>query len=715
MPLERISRRVAAFFTIVVFLIVGLIAGERLFFTYGNSPTAVRGELDLRGWDWDRKGYLPLNGEWEFYWNEFKHPADLAADRFGAPSYARLPGSWNGTTKDGKVLTGEGYATYRLKILLSDDERMLALRLPPIYTSYKLWVNGKEIASAGTASRSEPESKPHFLTQLAVAHPHTSELRVVLQVSNYSHEKGGIRQPIEFGLFESVARAKQLSVGFDTLLIGCLLIMGLYHLGLFVVRTKELAMLYFGLFCIVFCLRMALIGEMVVTQAFPRFDWTLALVLEYLTADLSMLLFVLFFASMYPRESSRKITTYFCVVALAYAAVIPLLPAMLFTKWLIVLQLILGTGVCYNLSIIVLAFLRRREGGGLLLFAGLIFAATIVNDMLYAHELVQTTDKMSAFGLLIFIFSQSVLLSVKLSRGYGSEEKLSATLTQLNSGLHDKIKERTADLEEANLELRRKNDELSRMEKSRSRLLSNISHDLGTPLTTIQCYLEAVLDGIVDTEEQKERYLRLIHSKVVSMDRLIEDLFQLSQLEARQVTFKKQLMRTDRLIELLFSRYELDTRNAGIHYMLTLRAEGDDQAREFSAVEVDLERLHQVFSNLIFNAIKFTPEGGSIQVEMIDDGEQLLCRVSDTGGGINEQDLPYVFDRFYTSGRSRNSAAGGKGLGLSISREIIEYHGGRIWVDRTEPGRGTVFCFTIPAANLQKKLDRQQSNCLFSS
>lgn len=715
MPLERISRRIAAFFTIVVFLIVGLIAGERLFFNYGNSPTAVQGELDLRGWDWDRTGHLPLNGEWEFYWNEFKHPEDLAADRFGAPRYARLPGSWNGTTEDGKVLTGEGYATYRLKILLSDHERMFALRLPPIYTSYRLWVNGEEIASAGTVSRSEPEAKPHFMTRLAVAHTHLSEMELILQISNYSHEKGGIRQPIEFGPFESVARAKQLSVGFDTLLIGSLLIMGLYHLGLFVVRTKELAMLYFGLFCLVFCLRMALIGEMVVTQALPRFDWTLALVLEYLTADLSMPLFVLFFASMYPRESSRKITTFFCAVTLGYAVVIPLLPTVLFSKWLVVLQLIVGACICYIISIIVLAFLRRREGSGLLLFASLIFAATIVNDMLYAHELVQTTDKMSAFGLLIFIFSQSVLLSVKLSRGYGSEEKLSAALTQLNSGLHDKIKERTADLEQANLELQRKNDELSRMEKSRSRLLSNISHDLGTPLTTIQCYLEAVLDGIVDTEEQKERYLRLIHSKVVSMDRLIEDLFQLSQLEARQVTFKKQLMRTDRLIELLFSRYELDTRNAGIHYMLMLRADGDDPAREFSAVEVDLERLHQVFSNLIFNAIKFTPEGGSIQVEMIDDGEQLLCRVSDTGGGINQQDLPYVFDRFYTSNRSRDSAAGGKGLGLSISREIIEYHGGRIWVDRTEPGRGTVFCFTIPVANPQKKLDRQQSNCLFSS
>ncbi len=715
MPLERISRRIAAFFTIVAFLIVGLIAGERLFFTYGKAPKAVRGELDLREWNWDRKGHLPLNGEWEFYWNEFKRPEDFAGERFGTPSYASLPGSWNGATTDGKVLTGKGHATYRLKILLSDHERMLALRLPPIYTSYKLWVNGKEIASAGTTSTSEPESKPHFSTRLAVAHTHTSELVLVLQVSNYSHEKGGIRQPIEFGLFESVARTKQLSVGFDTLLIGSLLIMGLYHLGLFVVRTKELVMLYFGLFCLVFCLRMALIGEMVMTQAFPRFDWTLALILEYMTADLSMPLFVLFFASMYPRESSRKITAFFCAITLAYAVVVPLLPTVLITKWLVVLQLIVGACICYILSIIVLAFLRRREGGGLLLLASLIFAATIVNDMLYAHELVETTDKMSAFGLLIFIFTQSVLLSVKLSRGYGSEEKLSAALTQLNSGLHDKIKERTADLEQANLELQRKNDELSRMEKSRSRLLSNISHDLGTPLTTIQCYLEAILDGIVDTEEQKERYLRLIHSKVVSMDRLIEDLFQLSQLEARQVTFKKQLIRTDRLIEQLFIRYEVDTRNAGIHYTLALRTGGDGQTQEFSVVEVDLERLHQVFSNLIFNAIKFTPEGGSIQVEMVDDGERLQCRVSDTGGGINEQDLPYVFDRFYTSNRSRNSAAGGKGLGLSISREIIEYHEGRIWVERTEPGRGTVICFTIPVAHPQKKLDRQQPNCLSSS
>jgi signal transduction histidine kinase len=691
---EKLYKRFAVAFVLMLLLGSFICTGHRFMPPESSSPQAVHGLIDLSGWDWEEDGTVLLNGEWSFYWNELQLTGNAEQTERSA-QYLKVPGSWNGAVPDGKPLPGQGYATYRLKVLLPEQENVLALHLPPINTSYSLWINGKRVAAAGQAGTSAAETVPLYAPQIAVVHTQVPEMEIVCEVANYDHQKGGIRQPIEFGPVSQIVRSGELSAGFDTLLIGSLLIMGLYHLGLYAVRTKEVAMLYFSLFCLLFSLRISLLGEIIATKAIPGFRWTLELKLEYLTSAVCLTLFVLFFASLYRDESYRPLNLGFCIAGALYSIMIAVLPPLIFTEALLYLQLFVASGILYILIVVLLAYIRKREGAGILLFSCFVFAVTIVNDMLYAHELVSTTDKMSAFGLLIFIFSQSVVLSIKLSRAYYNEEKLSAELSEMNSGLYGKIKERTSDLEQSNEALIRSNDELSRLEKSRSHLLSNISHDLGTPLTAIQCYLEAILDNMADTEEQKERYLRLIHSKVIGMERLIEDLFQLSQLEARQVAFRLQPVTTNRLIELLFTRYELDTRGAGIDYTLSISGEAAEKDA-FSTVKVDLERLHQVYSNLIFNAIKFTPKGGSISVEMSDDGQQMLVRICDTGDGIRLEDLPYIFDRFYTNHKALGAAGGGKGLGLSISKEIVEYHGGRIWVETTGEQKGTVICFTIP-------------------
>ncbi|MEK8126888.1 ATP-binding protein [Paenibacillus filicis] len=693
---RHINMRVIPFLLLAVLLLVLVLGGKQLLYT-SAGPTAQAGVLDLRGWKWKQEPTVNLNGEWEFYWKQLWRPSEFwAAQGKLDPDYATVPGPWNGQIVAGQAIGGEGYATYRLRVLLSKQERELAVRVPTINTAYKLWINGRPIAVAGIVGTTAQLSKPQFMPMLSGTPSGQEELELVLQVSNFDHQKGGIRQPIELGFFDAVAREKELSVGFDTLVIGSLLIMGLYHIGLFTARTKEPSTLWFGIFCLLFGLRMSLLGEILLIKLFPKFSWELALVLEYVTAALSLPVFAAFVASLYPKESSRLLNKVLTIVVLTYSVLIVTLPPRLFTQGLWVLQVLVLLGVAYILSIIAVAFARRREGAAVLLVPCMLLGVAIVNDMLFAHELIQTTDRMSAFALLIFVFFQSVLLSIKLSRAFVNEEKLSAALTDLNEGLQEKVRERTLDLEEANEALRMRNEDMVRLEKSRSQLISNISHDLGTPLTTIQCHVEAILDGIVDTEQQREAYLRIIHGKVRGMDRLIEDLFQLSRLEARQVEFKLLPIASDRLMERLFHRYELDARNAGLTYELALRGEAVRRG-PYSTVLADPERMHQVYGNLIYNSIKFTPAGGRILVEMTDNGDGIVCRISDTGQGITADDLPFVFDRFYTSNTSRNAHTGGKGLGLSIAREIVEVHGGRIWIERTAPDRGTVVCFSIPA------------------
>jgi signal transduction histidine kinase len=670
-----------------------------------SSPQALGGKLDLSGWSFQEQGSIKLNGEWDIYWSQLHDPESLLHAANPEPDGVfEVPGSWNrqklqGKEPSGKGYTasaGTGYATYRLQVRLPAGTQALVLSVPPITSAYKLWVNGEQLGEAGVVGSSHASTVPNYVMNTVVIQDTPSFMEIILQVSNFHHDKGGIRKPLEIGLVEQMMDDKQLSIGFDTMLFGSLMIMGLYHLGLYAIRTKDRSTLYFGIFCVTIALRTLLIGEIVLLRVFPDFPWEWEMKLEYITIYYGLAFFVLFIGTMFPRESVRRLQHISGWICAGYTIFTLCAPVFVFTSILFTFHILLALGILFEMAVLGSAWYRRREGSTVTLVGSSIFGLSIVNDMMFSYEWITTTDRASALGLLIFIVSQSFAQSIKLSKAFSNEEAMSAALSEMNSGLNEKIKERTADIVLANDTLTLRNAELSRLEISRSHLLSNISHDLRTPLTTIQGYLEAIMDGMVDKEKNRERYIQLIHSKVLSMDILIDDLFQLSQLEARQVAFQKQLVDVDSLIRLLHYRYELDARSAGIGYELAIRGSAVETGC-FSKVNVDVDRLQQVFAHLIYNAIKFTAEGGSIKVELVDDGvQEVICRIVDTGVGIRPEDLPFLFDRFYTSNKSRSSVMGGKGLGLSISKEIVESHGGRIRLEWSELGKGTAFYFTIP-------------------
>ncbi|GAB2671165.1 AAA family ATPase [Paenibacillus thermoaerophilus] len=236
-------------------------------------------------------------------------------------------------------------------------------------------------------------------------------------------------------------------------------------------------------------------------------------------------------------------------------------------------------------------------------------------------------------------------------------------------------------------------DEIIRMEESRRNLFANISHDLGTPLTSIQGYVEAILDGVVDDPEARRKYLKIVLARVQGIRRLIKDLFQLSKMETRQLHFNRKAVPAAEMIREMFQKHELDTLEAGVGYRLDI-----DESLDGVQVVADEQRIGQVYDNLLYNALRYTPSGGQIRVSarLEADGEYVLIQVADTGSGIAAHDLPHIFERFYRGSKSRGTAeGGGSGLGLAIAREIVTLHDGEIWAE-SEPGQGSVFYFTLP-------------------
>jgi len=257
-------------------------------------------------------------------------------------------------------------------------------------------------------------------------------------------------------------------------------------------------------------------------------------------------------------------------------------------------------------------------------------------------------------------------------------------------------------------------EDLLRMEKSRIHLLTNISHDLRTPLSTVQGYVKAMLDQVISNPEEQNEYLNLVYNRILKINRLIQDLFDLAQLESRRVKFNLEQVAVNDLISQLFDKYRVDVLNAGLRFNLNspdLRE--PDSAETMPFVKVDPDQIERVFANLIYNAVKHTPQGGTVSVgyKIVQvDGVrasrartgtgagcfEALVKVTDTGTGISPKELPYIFNRYY-KGAATAEKAGGTGLGLAISKEIIEYHNGRIWAESVL-NQGSTFCFTLPVA-----------------
>lgn len=229
-----------------------------------------------------------------------------------------------------------------------------------------------------------------------------------------------------------------------------------------------------------------------------------------------------------------------------------------------------------------------------------------------------------------------------------------------------------------------------RLEEIMAQFVSNISHELRTPITCIKGYVETLLEGALNDEQTARRFLGIINEETNRLHRLVNDLLDLSMMESRRVQMHREIMEIGKLVEDAadFLRDSAEKKS------ITMTAEVPKNLPEVFA---DEDRLQQVLINIIGNAIKYTTEGGAIHIAAREDNGSIIVSVADTGVGIPPQDLPQIFERFYRVDKGRATDTGGRGLGLAIAKQIIEAHGGTIWAE-SQPQKGSTFSFSIPVS-----------------
>ncbi|MBE7552236.1 MAG: HAMP domain-containing protein [Anaerolineales bacterium] len=228
------------------------------------------------------------------------------------------------------------------------------------------------------------------------------------------------------------------------------------------------------------------------------------------------------------------------------------------------------------------------------------------------------------------------------------------------------------------------------LEQARRDLIAAVSHDLRTPLTSIRAMIEALADGVVADPPTVQRYYTVMRSQIENLSGLINDLFELSQLETGQVQLALEAVNLNDLLSDVLESMQAQAGAKGVSLKGIFY-------EDLPIIKGEMNKLQRVITNLVQNAIRHTPTGGSISLEtqVAPDGVQV--EVVDTGEGIASEDLPHIFEQFFRGEKSRSRETGGAGLGLAIAKRIVEAHHGRIWVE-SQVGQGTRFSFILPAS-----------------
>ena len=231
-------------------------------------------------------------------------------------------------------------------------------------------------------------------------------------------------------------------------------------------------------------------------------------------------------------------------------------------------------------------------------------------------------------------------------------------------------------------------EQLKRAEKLRREFVANVSHELRTPLTSIRTYAETISDSRELPQETEEEFLRVIINESDRMTKIVQDLLELSRFDSGNIQLTLARFSIERSVREVYAAIALEARKRG--HILNLELEWG-----IPMIMGDRARIEQVLMNIITNALKYTPDGGTIEIISGSQGTNIFVRIEDTGVGIPPEDLTRVFDRFYRVDKARTRESGGTGLGLSIARDIAVLHGGDIWIESTQ-GKGTSVTVTLP-------------------
>lgn len=327
---------------------------------------------------------------------------------------------------------------------------------------------------------------------------------------------------------------------------------------------------------------------------------------------------------------------------------------------------------------------------------GTVFIVSNIDGLLPEIKLMMW--EMILAGIMIIVFTDAILMMWVYRSVISPLGRLEVATKKIRDGNldfsleieeDDEIGQLCQDFEEMRIRLKESAEEKVEYDKENKELISNISHDLKTPITAIKGYVEGIMDGVASSPEKLDRYIRTIYNKANDMDKLIDELTFYSKIDTNKIPYTFSKISVSNYFRDCIDEVglEMEARSIELGYF--------NYVDEDVVIIADAEQLRRVINNIVSNSVKYMDKrNGIINIRIKDVGDFIQVGIEDNGKGISAKDLPNIFDRFYRTDSSRNSSQGGSGIGLSIVKKIIEDHGGRIWASSKE-GIGTEIHFVL--------------------
>jgi signal transduction histidine kinase/ActR/RegA family two-component response regulator len=613
-----------------------------------DIPRAEHGFIDLRNQTFISE--VPLDGHWFFYWNQLLKPSDPGTQ--GA-ELLNFPSKWNTLSRGGKKLPAFGYASYKLTVLLPKSHGALSIAMPEVYTAYRLFLNGTVVAANGQVSTSPNGFVPEWHFNEVVIPAGIQRVVLVLQISNYAHRYGGIRKSIRLGSKAFIELKRERAKAMDFILSGCLLMAGLFFLGLYLVGNRDKAILLFSLFSIVYSYRIVGSDNYALHTILPDMSWYLAVRLEYISLFVGIGLFGLYTKYLYPKDINKIIVNVNTALCAAFSLAAACLPPIFFTQLINPFLFLMLFGLLYVPYVYARAYQRKRPGSIYTLISSLSLMCAFAISLLHYWELIPSMKVLNFTFFTAFFFLQSLILSHRVY-----------------------------------FQLKQARSEAERGFNVKSEFLSTMSHEIRTPLNAVIGMSHLLLENKPRADQVEQ--LNVMVFSANNLLSIVNDILDYQKIEAGAVTFEHIEMDITAILRYIVAGMQNVAQDKGIKLLLHI------DPLFHNKVIGDPTRMTQVLTNLLHNAIKFTTSGSAtVLLKLVSENESsvvLDIEVSDTGIGISTEKQKMIFERFTQADSSTSRKFGGTGLGLAISKRILELQGTTLNLESTL-GEGSSFFF----------------------
>lgn len=645
MKQENISMFIRKLFLLVTLLIAIQVLEGCTNQSSSPHPKAESGIIELRELQFEND-IVKLDGEWEFYWNQLISPEEI--DKGQITGYISVPSTWNKYITDKGILSGDGFATYRLSFITDKNER-LALKIPRLLTSYKLWVNGELKASAGTVGKTKDIAAPQYLPQVAFFDARQGNNEIIIQLSNFYHRSGGILESINIGSEKQILDLRYKNIAINILLFGCLIFTGAYHLALFFYRRKNISALYFGIFCVLVGIRTLLVGECFLIYLFPRFSWQIAHKIQTLTYYLGIPLILMFFRSVFPTYFNACIRKMAQIICATFGALIILTPARIFTVVNPLYQTWTMIVILYIFIELIRLSIHKEKDSWFIIIGASVFLLTTINDIAFYNIWINDGElsrfrallrigNFSSVGLLIFAFANSLLLAKIFSATLEREEMVTVELTEVNNNLDKIVLQRTEELVESNEKIEQQKLEL----EEANRQLQKLS--LKDPLTKL--WNRRKYDKTINLEWNRCQR----HQKSIALLVLDIDYFKKYNDEYGHLAGDECLTKLGQTIrDSLFRVADIAARYGGEEFVVILpETEKEEAIRIANLIRQKIEALHILHAHspvssyvtVSIGVTSLVPNSNLSYEDLFDFADKALYQAKDNGrnqvGFLNE-------------------------------------------------------------------------------